>query len=105
MQEQLFDGAFPRVFVTTHADADRAFVWSKTGWYERLADGDTGAVAFSPVADSESELRSWLLEDDPDEDIDERDDGFADMVRDEFLNQTPLYPEAAELSDPGGGDA
>jgi hypothetical protein len=31
--------------------------------------------------------------------MDEVDNEYAETVREEFLNQTPLYPEASELSD------
>ena len=34
----------------------RIFVWTKMGWFERL-EGSSGNVAFTPVADSEEELR------------------------------------------------
>lgn len=99
MQEELFKGARPRVY-TTSAQAPsegRTFVWARTRWYERV-EGDTGAVAFTPIADSDQELRDSLS---PDESaaLSELDDEVAAAVRDEFLEQTPLYPEAPELSD------
>lgn len=99
MQNELFDNADPRVYVTSDGESRRTFVWARTRWYERLFDATTGAVEFSRVADSDEELRDWLREQDPDLDIDERDESFAELVREEFLNQTPLYPEAPELSD------
>jgi hypothetical protein len=57
-----------------------------------------GNVAFSPVADSEEELRSWLTQEDGLE-VTEVDSEYSETVREEFLDQTPLYPEAPELSD------
>ena len=52
---------------------------------------------FTPVADSENELRVWLLE--RGTDLDELDDEFAATVREEFTEQSPLYPGVPELSD------
>ena len=87
-----------RVF-TSNADepaSGRCFVWAGAKWYERIEDPD-GAVAFTPVADSENELRVWLLE--RGTDLDELDDEFAATVREEFTEQSPLYPGVPELSD------
>jgi len=100
MDEEVRSGAEPRVFVT---DAEvpgrgRTFVWSKIGWFERLK-GEPENVEFSHVADSEDELRGWLAQSDGDIDLTELDDGFAEIVREEFLEDTPLYPEAPELSE------
>jgi hypothetical protein len=63
MQDELFEGAQPRVFVTNpdNLEEGRTFVWAKARWYERL-EGEMGNVAFSPVTDSEEELRSWLTQ-------------------------------------------
>jgi hypothetical protein len=99
MQDELFDGAQPRVFVTNPNDPEegRTFVWAKARWYERL-EGEMGNVAFSPLTDSEEELRSWLTEETGLEST-EVDGEYAKRVREEFLDQTPLYPEASELSD------
>ena len=60
-----------------------------------------GNVAFSPVTDSEEELRIWLTQESGLEatEVDEVDSEYAETVREEFLDQTPLYPEAPELSD------
>ncbi len=96
----LFKHADPRVFVTEadHPGDGRAFVYAVARWYEREV-GDTGAVAFSPVADDEETLRAWLRESGLE--IDELDSGheFARLVRSEFMEQVPLYPEASsELS-------
>jgi hypothetical protein len=53
MQDELFEGAQPRVFVTNpdNLDEGRTFVWAKARWYERL-EGEMGNVAFSPITDS-----------------------------------------------------
>ena len=98
----LYRHADPRVFATNPDDPEsgRVFVWAEARWFERV-DGasELGAVEFSPIGDSEPELREWLREQGLE--IDELDDEFATIVRDEFLNQQPLYPEGsdAELSD------
>lgn len=76
----------------------RTFVWALTRWFERI-EGDSGAVEFSPVAWTDEELRDWLRETDEEMDELDLDNEFAATVREEFLNQTPLVPEAPELSD------
>jgi hypothetical protein len=98
VQDDLFDGAQPRVFVTNPNDPEegRTFVWEKTRWYERL-EGEIGDVAFSHITDSEEELRSWVTQETGLE-LTEVDSEYAETVREEFLDQTPLYPEAPELS-------
>lgn len=99
MQDELFEGADPRVFVTNpdNLEESRTFIWAKARWYERL-EGEMGKVAFSPLTDSEEELRSWLAQENETE-ATEVDSEYAETVREEFLDQTPLYPEAPELSD------
>lgn len=94
LEDDVLSGAAPRIFISE--PGRRTFVWSKIGWLERL-EGENGAVEFSPVADSEEELRAWLRQSD-DADLTEIDDGYAEVVRDEFDEQSPLYPEAPELS-------
>jgi hypothetical protein len=100
LEEDLFNRADPRIFVTDpdNVDEARTFIWAPTGWYERI-EGDTGAVEFSPVAEGEEELREWLSEQDLEITEIDVDEEFARTVREEFLEQTPLYPEAPELSD------
>lgn len=98
-REDILEGARLRVFVTNpdEPEVGRTFVWALTKWYERMV-GETGAVAFPPITETEEELRETLS---PQEsaDLTEVDDTFAEMVREEFLEQAPLYPEAPELSD------
>lgn len=105
MQEQLNRFGDPRVFVTDPEDPEegRVFVWALTRWYERVSDEETGAVEFPHLFDTDKELDDWLQVEEkinPDDlvEMDEGDD-FGRLVREEFLNQTPLYPEAPELSD------
>ena len=100
LEEDLFNCADPRVFVTDpdNVDEARTFVWSAIAWFERI-EGDSGAVEFSPVAEDEEELREWLSEQDLEITEIDVDEEFARTVREEFLEQTPLYPEAPELSD------
>jgi hypothetical protein len=64
----------------------------------RARGGETGAVSFVPIADSEDEFRSWVLGDLGAE-LTELDDDFAETVRDEFLNQRPVLPLEEERSD------
>ena len=100
IEEDLFADADPRIFVTDPDNPEEGctFVWALTGWYERI-EGDTGAVEFSPVAEDEDALREWLSEMSLEITEIDVDNEFARSVREEFLEQTPLYPEAPELSD------
>jgi hypothetical protein len=54
-------------------------------------------VAFSHITDSEEELRSRVTQATGLE-LTEVDSEYAETVREEFLDQPPLYPEAPELS-------
>lgn len=94
---RLWEDEDPRVFSTNPDDPEegRTFVWVSMGWYERI-EGDTGAVEFSPTSMDEHALREWLSEQDIE--ITEIDDDHTKMVREEFLNEDPLYMEAPELS-------
>jgi hypothetical protein len=97
----MWEGTSPRVFTTNsnEPESGRTFVWTKMGWFERVESAtENGAIEFSPVADSEDELRSWLMTQNLE--IDEIDDdiGFAVDVKDEITNTVPLYPEAEEES-------
>ena len=98
MEEDLFRGTEPQILTTNPRDPleGRIFVWAKTMWFERI-EGETGAVEFTPVAYSEEELRRWLFQGGPVE-LAELTGESADIIRQEFLEQTPLYPEAPELS-------
>jgi hypothetical protein len=100
LEEDLFAEADPRIFVTDpdNPEEGRTFVWALTRWFERV-EGDTGAVEFSPVAEDEGELREWLSEQGLEITEIDVDNEFGRGARDEFLEQTPLYPEAPELSD------
>lgn len=99
MERDLFLGAEPRVFVTVPDEPaeGRVFVWSKGRWYER-EEGDSGAVEFPHIANSEADLHQWVFQQEK-TDLTELDDDFAYMVREEFMDQTPLYPKAPELSE------
>ena len=100
LEEDLFAHADPRIFVTDpdNPEEGRTFVWALTRWFERI-EGDTGAVEFSPAAEDEDELREWLSEQGLEITEIDVDNEFGRSVREEFLEQTPLYPEAPELSD------
>ena len=99
MQKDLFQGTQPRVFVTQPNDPEEGltFIWAGARWYERV-EGEMGNVAFPPIAESDEELREWLSQEDQ-PDLTELDDAYARLITREFLEQTPLYPEASELSD------
>ena len=87
-----------RVFVTDPDEPGegRTFIWTETGWFERLIGDETGAAEFSPLSMDENALHEWLREQDLD--ITELDDDYAELVLDEWANEDHYYPEAPELS-------
>lgn len=92
-----FRGARLRVFGTNPGDpgSGRIFVWTKTGWFERI-EGRSGDVAFTPVAQSETELRELVSRDDPAADLISLGREYRKMVSDEFVEQSPSYLDSAE---------
>ena len=92
--------ARPRIYGTNLDDPEdgRIFVWTKTGWFERI-EGTSGNVAFTPIADDEKELRELIARDDPSADIFQLDPEYRKTVTEEFFEQetsyrdTPLYSE------------
>ncbi len=97
MEDNLFRETEPRIYAThpKNPEAGRVFVWAWTQWFERL-EGDSGAVSFTPVANSEPELKKWLILNKCDRDLVEIKGHFAKDVMEEFLEQTPLLPESIE---------
>ena len=96
-REDLFRNTEPQVFTThpNNPETGRTFIWAWTEWFER-EEADSGAVTFTPIASSETELRYWLDEHHCTMELTEIDNTFAKDVKDEFLEQTPLFPEAPE---------
>ena len=95
-----FRGARLRIFGTDSDNPDdgRIFVWTKMGWLERL-QGRSGDVAFTPIAQSESELRELILRDDPSADLVQLGGDYRKMVSEEFMEQSPSYRDSSEYSD------
>jgi hypothetical protein len=89
-----FRGARLRIYGTNREEPEdgRVFVWTKTGWFERL-EGLSGNVAFTPIADSEDELRELIAEDDPKFDLIELGGEFRKIVSDEFTDQSPYLQD------------
>ena len=87
-----FRGARLRIYGTNLDDPDegRIFVWTKTGWFERI-EGRQGDVAFTPVADSESDLRELIARDNPSADLVELGGDSRKTVAEEFLEQSTSY--------------
>jgi hypothetical protein len=99
LEARLWEQTDPRIFSTNADDPDegRTFIWTQTAWFERIEGEDAdGPVEFSPLSMDEHALREWLSEQGLE--IEELDDEYAANVREEFLNEEPLYPEAPELS-------
>ncbi|MDD5703356.1 MAG: hypothetical protein PHU23_15075 [Dehalococcoidales bacterium] len=103
LAREVFAGESPRAFSTNPDDPEngRIFIWTKSGWFERV-EGPWGNVAFSPVAEDETQLREWLSHDNPDLDLTELDrkTEHGRMVCDEFMENLEynLYPESPESS-------
>ncbi len=97
-----------RVFGTnpTQPDEGRIFVWTKMGWFERI-EVQSGAVAFTPVARSEGELREYISRDNPSSDLVALSGRFRKMVSEEFNEQSPSYRDSPEYSheDPSERDS
>ena len=87
-----FRGARLRVYGTNNDNPDegRIFVWTKTGWFERI-EGTSGNVAFTPVADSEADLREMIARDNPSADLIELAGEYRKIVSEEFLEQSTSY--------------
>lgn len=101
MQREIFKGADPRVFVLNQGRRTgpaSVFVLAKGFWYERV-EGETGAVEFPRIADDQESLREQMAPHGEGFDLVELDGETAGEIRREFLEQTPLYPEAPELSE------
>jgi hypothetical protein len=75
----------------------RIFVWTKMAWFERL-EGDSGDVAFTPVAESEKELREVISRDNPNAELYDITGEFRKHVVEEFIDQSPSYSDSPEDS-------
>jgi hypothetical protein len=75
----------------------RIFVWTKMGWFERV-EGQSGDIAFTPIADSEEELRELISRDNPNADLDDLRGEYRRMVSEEFVEQSPSYSDSSEDS-------
>jgi hypothetical protein len=75
----------------------RIFIWTKMGWFERL-EGQSGDIAFTPIAESEKELREVISRDNPNTDLDDIRGEFRKKVSEEFIEQSPSYSDSPEDS-------
>ena len=67
------------------------------GWFERL-EGQSGDIAFSPVADSEEELRELISRDNAQADLHELAGKYRKKVSEEFIEQSRSYSDSPEDS-------
>ena len=81
----------------------RIFVWTKMGWLERL-EGQSGDVAFTPIAESEEELREVISRDNPNADLDDIRGEFRKKVSEEFIEQSLSYSDSPEDSNEEADD-
>ena len=101
-EQEEFRGARIQILGTNPdtPEEGRIFVWTKMGWFERLL-GPSGNVAFTPVADSEEELRELITQDNPKVDLDElcgKYGKYRKKVSEEFIEQSPSYSDSPEDS-------
>jgi hypothetical protein len=101
MIQDEFRGARLRVYGTNREDPEngRVFIWTKTGWFERL-EGTSGNVAFTPIAESEDELKDLIALEDPESDFIELGGEFKRTVSEEFSEDwSSLEDSTAELTE------
>lgn len=101
MIQDEFRGARLRVYGTNREAPEdgRVFIWTKTGWFERL-EGSAGNVAFTPIAESEDELKDLIAVEDPEFDFIELGGEFKRMVSEEFSEDSSLLEDStAELTE------
>ena len=89
-----------RVYGTEAANPDnrRIFVWTKTGWFERV-QGESGGVAFVPAAKSEDELRELISRGGTPDDLVQLRGEFRKTVIEEFMEQVTSYEDSGEYSE------
>ena len=94
-----YRGARLRIFGTNpdNPEDGRIFLWTKVGWFERI-EGRLGEVAFTPVAQSEVELRKFIARGDPSVDLVMLGREYRKIVSEEFMEQSPPYLESSEYS-------
>ncbi len=81
----------------------RIFVWTKMGWFERL-EGQSGNVAFAPIAESEQNLRELISRDNPSADLGDLRGKYRIKVSQEFIEQSPSYSDSLEDSNEEAND-
>jgi hypothetical protein len=88
-----------QVFGTNREQPDegRIFVLTKMGWFERI-EVQSGAVAFTPVARSDSELRELVSRDDPSVEVVQLGGHYKKIVSREFSEQSTSYRDSPEYS-------
>ena len=95
-EREEFQGARIQILGTNpdRPEKGRIFVWTKMGWFERLLA--SGNVAFSPIAESEEELRELILEDDPEADLSPVSGKYRKKIAEEFIEQSRSNPDSFE---------
>jgi hypothetical protein len=73
------------------------------GWFERL-EGQSGGVAFTPVAQSENELREFVSRRDPSVELVSIGRKYREMVSEEFLEQSPYHSASPEYQSEESSD-
>jgi hypothetical protein len=76
----------------------KIFLWTKLGWFERIV-GESGDVAFTPVAQSEDELRKIIARYNPSADLVPLGGNYRKIVSEEFMDQSLSYEDSAQYSE------
>ena len=97
-EREEFRGAPVQILGTNpeHPEKGRIFVWTKMGWFERIVA--SGNVVFTPIAESEEELKELILEDDPEADLSDLAGTYRKKISEEFIEQSRSYQEEPEES-------
>ena len=98
-EREEFRGAQIQILSTNpdSPEEGRIFVWTKMGWFERL-EGESGNIAFTPVADSEEELREFISRDNPKANLQELVGNAKRQFSEEFIEQSRSYVESPDDS-------
>ena len=98
-EQEEFRGAQIQVSGTNASAPEdgRVFVWTKMGWFERL-EGPSGDIAFSPVADSEEELKELISRENSRAELHAVGGAFRKQVTEEFEAQSPSFSDTPEDS-------
>jgi hypothetical protein len=92
-------GTSLRIYGTNQKQPDegRIFVLSEMGWFERI-EVQSGAVAFTPVAQSENEMKEFVSRDNSSAYLVQLGGHYTKVIAREFNEQSSSYLDSPEYS-------